>query len=72
VIVGVFDHGGESALPAQILAAKGQAPALQPPRSCWWGVARALVHLLGIQIGSIRCIEGHVGTIVGTGENVRL
>ncbi len=50
---GILDDGGEGALPADVLATEGQAPALQPPGALLRGVRAAREHLLRIHVAAV-------------------
>jgi hypothetical protein len=52
-LIGVFHHGGESAVPADVFATESQAPALQPPGSPLRGVRAALGHLRRIHVAAV-------------------
>lgn len=52
-LVGVLDHGGEGAVPANVLATERKAPAFQPPAAPLGGVRAALGHLRRVHVAAV-------------------
>jgi hypothetical protein len=50
---GVFDHRGEGTIPANVLTAESQAPALQPPGPTLRGMRAAGKHLRWIHVAAV-------------------
>jgi hypothetical protein len=50
---GILDDGGERTIPADVLTAKRQAPALQPPGSPLRGMRAACQHLRRIHVAAV-------------------
>ena len=52
-LVGVFDNSGERTVPADVLTAESQAPALEPPGAPLRGVRAARGHLRRIHVAAV-------------------
>jgi len=57
--VGFLDDSRERTLPAEVLAAEGQAPTGEPPGPRHRGVRGSLHHLVRIHVGPVRGVERH-------------
>jgi hypothetical protein len=55
----VLDDGSQSAFPADVFAAEGQPPAVQPAGSGHWRVWCALHHLLRIHVRPVSGVDRH-------------
>ena len=62
---GVFDDGGERPVPAHVLAAERQAPALQPAGSALRRMRAAGQHLRWIHVAAVGGVQFHVGQAYG-------
>jgi hypothetical protein len=56
---GVFHHGGERAVPADVLAAERQSPALKPPGAPLRGMRAARGHLRWIHVAAVSGVKCH-------------
>jgi hypothetical protein len=56
---GVFHHGGERAVPADVLAAERQSPALEPPGALLRGMRAARGHLRWIHVAAVGGVKCH-------------
>ena len=61
----ILDDRGQRALPADVLATKGQPPAVQPAGSGHRRVGCALLHLLGMHVRAVRGVERHGQSLNG-------
>ena len=71
LLEGVLDDRGQGAVPAVVLAAEGEPPALEPAGLAQRGVRAALAHPGGIEVGPVGGVQRHARKTKGDAQRAR-